>query len=210
VVSACIPGSMVSLGLCWQQLGCSRLAGRQQHPSCTDAAFGPSARQGCALCAYAAASASTATAQISRRAARAADHTHCSSRPPAPLPDNLVPGCAAALPSPPLPFAFCCSVCPTAVIRVRPAFAGEGRYFVRVPEGTNKGRFAYDGGSLKETISPGEGSAASKLLSVGQLQAGGQQAFGQLATALLLSNPRGQHTSTCGSCTWEVPAVGFL
>lgn len=49
-----------------------------------------------------------------------------------------------------------------AVIRVRPAFAGEGRYFVRVPEGTNKGRFAYDGGSLKETISPEEAMAAQE------------------------------------------------
>lgn len=29
---------------------------------------------------------------------------------------------------------------PTAVVRVRPALAGEGRYFVRVPEGTNRWR----------------------------------------------------------------------
>jgi hypothetical protein len=30
------------------------------------------------------------------------------------------------------------------VVRVRPAFAGEGRYFVRVPEGTNQGLFEVD------------------------------------------------------------------
>lgn len=33
----------------------------------------------------------------------------------------------------------CTSIC-TAVVRVRPALAGEGRYFVRVPEGTNRWR----------------------------------------------------------------------
>ncbi len=32
----------------------------------------------------------------------------------------------------------------TAVVRVRPAFAGEGRYFVRVPPGTNQERFEID------------------------------------------------------------------
>lgn len=49
-----------------------------------------------------------------------------------------------------------CAAAPTAIIRVRPAFAGEGRYFVRVPEGTNRNRFAYDGGNLKETITLGK------------------------------------------------------
>lgn len=39
---------------------------------------------------------------------------------------------------------------------MRPAFAGEGRYFVRVPEGTNKNRFAFDDGNLKEQASLGE------------------------------------------------------
>lgn len=32
-----------------------------------------------------------------------------------------------------------------AFVRVRPAYAGEGRYFVRVPEGTNSGRFKMEG-----------------------------------------------------------------
>jgi hypothetical protein len=39
----------------------------------------------------------------------------------------------------------CCGILAAApaaaTVRVRPAFAGEGRYFVRVPEGTNRGNF---------------------------------------------------------------------
>ncbi len=35
----------------------------------------------------------------------------------------------------------------SACVRVRPAFAGEGRYFVRVAEGTNSGR-AMEGGDM--------------------------------------------------------------
>jgi hypothetical protein len=52
----------------------------------------------------------------------------------------------------------CCVVCacPAAVVRVRPAFAGEGRYFVRVPEGTNRNRFAFDAGNFSDKLSPGE------------------------------------------------------
>ncbi len=34
---------------------------------------------------------------------------------------------------------------PSAVVRVRPAFAGEGRYFVRVPDGTNVDRAGLEG-----------------------------------------------------------------
>lgn len=45
---------------------------------------------------------------------------------------------------------------PAAVVRVRPAFAGEGRYFVRVPEGTNRGRFAFDAGNFSDKLTPGE------------------------------------------------------
>jgi hypothetical protein len=44
-----------------------------------------------------------------------------------------------------------------AYVRVRPAFAGEGRYFVRVPEGTNKERFAFDdGNNMRDGLSVGE------------------------------------------------------
>lgn len=46
---------------------------------------------------------------------------------------------------------------PAAYVRVRPAFAGEGRYFVRVPEGANKERFAFDdGNNLRDGLSVGE------------------------------------------------------
>jgi hypothetical protein len=42
-------------------------------------------------------------------------------------------------------------------VRVRPAFAGEGRYFVRVPEGANKERFVFDdGNNLRDGLSVGE------------------------------------------------------
>lgn len=44
-----------------------------------------------------------------------------------------------------------------AVVRVRPAFAGEGRYFVRVPDGTNGGRFVFDEGSLLDEAPYEEG-----------------------------------------------------
>eukprot|EP00882_Tetradesmus_deserticola_P033080 GHRQ01037754.1.p1 GENE.GHRQ01037754.1~~GHRQ01037754.1.p1 ORF type:complete len:292 (+),score=84.52 GHRQ01037754.1:643-1518(+) len=47
-----------------------------------------------------------------------------------------------------------------AVVRVRPAFAGEGRYFVRVPEGTNAPRFQFDDGSLLDEAPFEEGIAA--------------------------------------------------
>lgn len=54
---------------------------------------------------------------------------------------------------PPHPILFCL---PTAVVRVRPAFAGEGRYFVRVPDGTNSGRFLFDDGNNKKDQIPME------------------------------------------------------
>lgn len=41
-------------------------------------------------------------------------------------------------------------------VRVRPAFAGEGRYFVRVPEGTNRDRFAFEGDNMTDRLTPGE------------------------------------------------------
>jgi hypothetical protein len=44
-----------------------------------------------------------------------------------------------------------------AVVRIRPAFAGEGRYFVRVPEGTNRGKFAFEADNFSDRLTVGKG-----------------------------------------------------
>lgn len=49
---------------------------------------------------------------------------------------------------------LCC--CPAAWVRVRPAYAGEGRYFVRVPEGTNKDRFAFEADNMRDRLTVGK------------------------------------------------------
>ncbi|KAF8058327.1 lpxC [Scenedesmus sp. PABB004] len=50
-----------------------------------------------------------------------------------------------------------------AVVRVRPAYAGEGRYFVRVPPGTNGGRFVFDGGNLLDDAPVDEALAVAPV-----------------------------------------------
>lgn len=53
---------------------------------------------------------------------------------------------------------------PAAFVRVRPAFAGEGRYFVRVPKGTNCGRFKLQDEELVVTEADMEAAATDSAV----------------------------------------------